>query len=675
MKRRQILTAAGALVGASLPGCGGGGETAGGEPSSEIAAWVIPATLVPENGHYQVEVVFGLQRGVGVWLTSGGRNVGFDQIASKSITTGWSHKVGFVKLRVTDEPQRDFQALGLYVNEHTKKADGTYNNWYHQCGFQTDTLASSSNVKYTYYPESGQHEWNFYSADPGLSSSSKKLFCSVRMFKLPIDQLYDFTGTYFRVIPNNAPIGNLGNLATIRSKHLETIFDIPSHESAARKTNGTHQDTIVLQDHQQPAGFRMLVPTLRHASTELRPMLERLLHRHLEALGKKQASVSPMDGVEDKDHSHLISNELLRLLGGESLVENMRNYREKMFAEVQSIFGSVTPDFAQHCQVNLSNVATPEMKAETTQMLVDAMNATAPDGNVQPHGYSFMNTISLQAQGSVTVSNWPFLGCDAGGGVRFVIPLFRTSTSRAKQAGVTTVHTPDNYNLVSAGNSTQYSAVGVIKLINAGSLLSIDIEFTINFSRIEGNVIVQSMVFDPVIDFDLRNLFGRLSQTAFKATAGALIDRSFAVMLNYTANTFNIGPLLLAQTGTAMLGMGGLPSSGFPEQYIKPLLDSLNATKDTRSDILFNVFEVSPLRFKFAHRDLGIVPFDANTPSWVWGANRHGWCPGVKSVFGYGFRVSGLLLDYYFRVVNTLDLGLVMGNEDFFEAQGLIING
>ena len=121
MKRRKILTGAGALVGVALTGCGGGSEIAGtvGEIGSEIAAYssTLPPTLLPQDGHYQIEVVFGLQRATDVYMSNAGyvqldaANLPTNPFASKSITTGWSHRVGFAKLRVTNEPQKNFEAL------------------------------------------------------------------------------------------------------------------------------------------------------------------------------------------------------------------------------------------------------------------------------------------------------------------------------------------------------------------------------------------------------------------------------------------------------------------------------------------------------------------------------------------------------------------------------------
>lgn len=700
MKRRQILTAAGALAGVALTGCGGG-EIAGGDIGSEIAAFTTPpATLVPEDGHYQIEVVFGLQRAAAVHMTNNGDYLAQDSngnlipLASKSITTGWTHRVGFAKLRVTNEPIRHFAALGLVVVEQTKKADGTYNSWFHQCGHPvTDGTVWSTSVRYERDEANDAYIWEFLSADPSLSPTAKKMFCSVRMYRLPATELYDPVSAHFeptadqylRVIPNNAPIGNLGTASTLRSQHLPTVHSHPNHESAARKaSNGTHQDSIVLQDPRQPDNFRMIVPTLYHATPALRPMLERVLHRHMDRLGAKQAIGDPINYEGDHDeHTALLSNELLRLFGGESLIENMRSLRTKLFTEAEALFSSISGEVNAFCEGAFADKANQTLQDDANRMLQTAKsqipNATA---NETRWAFSMQETVAFQVSGTVVMKNWPLYGVDPGVAFRLSQPVFRGGLTYGNgQNFETDVYLP-------VLKPHEFSFVGILKLINAASLFSIDIEFTLNFQWAEDKYVMTSWVFDPVFDMDLRSIGGRLTDTGLRAMAKATAaDNPFAKILTYIPSELSVKYEVEVLARTYSNAFDLIPLNELPEPLRYPLSESLKATGNLTNPTVTNVLEISPCRFKFAHRDLG-TKFTATTPRWVFGgAKSHGYCPSVKWIWGAIYRTSTkmvpevaipgevqIAMSGYGRVVSVLDIGAVFGDQAFYKTVSLIPN-
>ncbi len=721
MKRRQILTAAGALAGVALTGCGGGSETAGGDIGSEIAGYTTPPpTLVPQDGHYQIEVVFGLQRSAGVILTSAGNYIpdpvtGLVQaFASKSITTGWTHRVGFAKLRVTNEPQKNFEALGLVVTEQTKNADGTYNTWWHQCGRPMNASGTvwSTSVKYEYDAGNDAYIWDFFSADPSLSSTAKKLFCSVRMYRLPPTELYDpvsdhfdSTNLYFKVIPNNAPIGNLGTLATTRSQHLPTTLSYPNHESAVRKNaNGAHNDTIVLQDPRQPTNFKMLVPTLHHATPTLRPMLERLLNRHVKRLMDYNASSlgDPINYEGHPDHHNLLQNELLRLLGGESLIQHMNALKVEIEAPAGPIFAGMGGAMGDYIRDNLQSYLTDDLQLEANRVLQQAIN-TQPIPSERAGGFIRSNQIALQFNMTAIGKLWPEPTVWAPGlAFRVSFPLWqRLRGNGTDENGQPAAELNSEYHIRQVGRDKfKFSVVGIAKLVNAGPLLAIDVEYTVNFSVLNGNVMVESMVLDPVIDVDGKDVLARMAKWGLKWLAkgresgiGELIRQSPELTYAYEnglASMVNAG----LQGGLAPLGALA-PGVGlaFP---VKEVVDAGidwyvdNVANDFPVDN-FNVYEGSFARVKWLHPDLGVVPQTASTALWrEAGPKLCGWTPGGKWIFGFGKKLGPFKyvkvvsidppqgieyqLSGYVRLVNVYDISYVHGKTAFFTASGLAFN-
>jgi hypothetical protein len=678
MKRRKVLTGASALAGAVITGCGGGEENvdaadAGADSISEIA-YPITQYLLPENSHYQVEVVFGLPRAVTVYLNG---PAGVYKLASKPQTGGHSHKMGFAKVRVPNHPNWNHRNISLVVLEE----DGVTRGWTHNAGAKALVGTTSNHVEYKVYTNPSQFEWRFYSKDPSLTTSSKRLFCCVRFFKLPqaefydVEKEFDSVEQYVKVIPNNASIDNLNGTVLEPSQHLLTTCKTDAHVSRAKKHGTTHRDTIALPDHQQPPGYRMLVPTLHHATPVLRKMLERVHLRHITALAKAQAVVSIGDpinyGADDNDvHNHL-SNELLRLLGGESLIENMRKQREDLFLRAETLFGSMTEELSEFIKNKLADTATDEARTEARELIENAINDLDPG---RTGGVSVKLTIAPQIGGSVTYPNWPIPGVALGVGLRASFPLFRVSV----QAGKKFDASPVNY-YVPGAKPVEFSIVPIIKLASAGSLLSIDLEVTINFVMAGGKLKMSSWIFDPVIDYDVRSILGRLAHRGFKEIASHS-DNPLARIIAYDPVTPDdvMEAIMVDEFGFAGRCLDGVPEPLTPRVTHESLSETLKRTESLQRDDRTKVVELSPLRFKFAHRDLGVVPFTADTPFWSRHQGNRGYCPGVKILYGPTIRTpapaipGAVKTTGFFRFVAVLDISWVRGDEAFLLAENLM---
>jgi hypothetical protein len=682
MKRRKVLTAAGAVAGATLAGCGGGGET-GSEIGGEIAADVsstsgypVPYWLVPTNDHYQVEVVFGLPRKIEVHLLS---NSIRKLIHSKPVTGASSHKVGFAKLRVVNEPGASCSLIRLDVTEFWTDASGAAQSYVHRAGqlAPTNGTRNERNIKHTYFPENDEYEWQFFSADPALAVGQKRMFCRVSFFRKPLEERYAFASPeYIRLIPNNAPLQNTqGAGVGSRQQHLLTDHDLgDNYHSRARKdpAGNTHRDTILIPDRRQVPGYFMLVPTLHHATPALRTVLEPFLHRHLRELGKRHGELfPPMNGVEDTNQSNFLSNELLRLVGGETLIEQMMYYRKEVFEKAESLFASAGQAIETFCENNFAYICTPELKAEANRLLLQAESAM-DSGFDTSAARNVMNTVAIQIGGSSTVPDYPFLGCNFGMGFRLSFPLFRCGVAWARKNGARTRY-PYKSHLIGRDNFSM-QAVLIVKLFNFASLLSIDLEITFNLGFEGGNPHLQSVVIDPVLDADCRKILGRLSTEAVKNFGGLLLDKAFVEMLTYTVELAGVVDQMITPAAEALRRAAVTPvRENLAAEYAQGLYNALQETASAPLDPNVNTFELSACRFKFAHRDLA-AGLTVNSPFWSLGESLHGWCPAAKSIAGIAKKGSNVAegSNVYVRLVNVFDLGGVHGNAAFMAAQGLV---
>jgi hypothetical protein len=531
-RRNVLLGGAGAAAAGLLGACGGGDELDGDLPQyteirSEVAAYTLPSYLLPSRGVYQVEVVFATQDQVTVDISDGidtfVRRV--KRIATKARREGLHHIIHYAAFRIDSSVGRDLDAAKLFVTQTTVNSSGVSKDYTTDIGAGSGGATGTTQnefVEMRYYSQTQQTEYRFYTKHP---AGNKSLICVVRFFlKSGFDgQLNFLPNQYVRTVANNASVPAITRTSGsfYKSQHLETPFSRPRFESQVLKDpKGTHRDTVVLPDQQRGDGQYMLIPTLHHASLELQPFVTETLKRHAAALGKSLASAQPLDGEEDVNQSNFLHNEILRLAGGESLIENLNKKRNDLFHSVEGLFRNLGTGMAGFLESHVAKIPiSKEFEEEADRLLQEAESTHTGDARIG--GFSFANSIAVQLSASLVDKNFPIPGLAPGGAIRISFPLRLRAMVRGKN-----VRNVSRWRISASGRTTyKFSLVFILKLASLGPA-SIDIEFTLNFAVNKHNVMIESMVFDPVFDVDTRGflsqVWARLLSEAAKATSSDL---------------------------------------------------------------------------------------------------------------------------------------------------------
>ncbi|MDO8439802.1 MAG: hypothetical protein Q7S97_01095 [Polaromonas sp.] len=674
MKRRKVLTSASVLAGAALTGCGGGGEDGalGGDPSSQIGAYTIPRYLVPNNGQYQIEVVFATTRKVSVAFINSATFPDNRGYWSKDVTTSSSHQVGFALWRCN---------LGVdvkYTDWRLQVVEGSNGSTTH--AGTSNTTPDNFRQYQTFTDGDTEYEWNFY------SRIDQALLLSVRFFPIPSDETINFnTGEYVRVISNTATHTNQGTLTRYLPKHHATPHQITDHEAACIEDASTNKDTICLPNNRR-AGHNELVPSYLAASAAEKPLLRRRLLRHVDRFTKATRSSHVMDSPDDQEVHNLLGNELVRVLGGKSLIDHLNNVRDNVRTSIQNNMDQMGAAFHTFCSNNLPALSSQAMIDQTRKLLDDEVDNG--EGASDMAGGCGVST-SLQFGFSMTETTlWP--GISVGGGVRVSIGLARASRKWYDR----TVAAVETYNLTQhATKGTKLGFTFILKGFDGSNLsikgVSADIEVTLNMTIIDGVHRLDLIQFDPVLDLDTRTWLGKMVAKGLARLLAPVVGgtQTTPVLqgMSYGVSPFatDLGPAIGVFAGKLASSVGGFVNAGV-KGYLNPLLqyvrDTLDdAGADTRT---WGTAEFSPLRI--------IIPnSDANNPDIDFrGGFRYGsvgWQPGVKYIAGFGIAPSynvpyvapgqpkppgTVTYSGFARVVAVADLYVAYGPDNFVRSMG-----
>jgi hypothetical protein len=691
-RRNVLLGGAGATATVLLGACGGGDELDGSLPQyteirSEVAAYILPKLLLPVGGRYQVEVVFATQDQVSVAINDGvDGNIRKEKvIATKARREGLHHIINYAAYKIDGFAGRDLTAAMLRVTQITVNSAGTSTIWTTVVGAgsgATTETYQSEFVERRVYADSSQIEYRFYTKHP---AGNKGLICVVRFFLRGTEDahLTFAPGEYVRTVANNASVAAITRTSgtLLRSAYMSTTFSRPKFESQALKDpKGTHSDTIVLTDRQRGDGQYMLVPTLHHASSALRPFIAATLRRSLTHLGKSLATTQPLDGEEDVNQSNFLHNELMRLVGGESLIENMQKKRDDFVAKVDTLFGNMGSAMANFIKTSVSDELSPEVEAEATRLLAEAESAYS--GDTRFGGILFANTIALQVAASLQAKNYPLPGLAAGVGLRFSIPLVIRTVVNGKNFPRKLTRWRINADLRS---TFKFSVVFIVKFISEGAL-AVDLEITLNFAVNGTHVMIESMVFDPVIDVDTRDYLSAMWTRLLNAAANAA-SSDLGSLIKHAQNFEKLAEILTndaERSAQALAPVRNLASGALPEYPQHVLSRTVTEFTKKTEKYRFEVLEGSFFRLKWMHKNIGTPP-SATIPLWLAGA--FGYNPGAKKILGIGPRLSipvtpqpvapsepDVVVSGYGRVAYIADFGIVHGTNEFLTHSGLVLN-
>jgi hypothetical protein len=666
MKRRKVLTSASVLAGAALTGCGGGGEDGalGGDPSSQIAATAVPAALVPNNGQYQVEIVFHTARALKVELICG--NSSRITVGEKAATSGTSHKVGFSLLRCNNN--NDFSPntyLVLVITDGgvvTSIGGGRGNIW-------NGTKYIFDYNAYTGLPEK-EYEWNCY------SKSDSTLLCSARFFTVPSDETVLFPyGDYCRPIVNSPTHANGGGLTKLLPKLHTTSFQVPNHECAVLHDETNNCDTICLPNIRRE-GHDELVPSYLSASSSLQPLLKRRLLRHIDRYGRAVRAKYVMDTTDDSDVHHLLGNELVRVLGGKSLIDHLDHVRDNVRTSIQNNMQQMGTSFHTFCSNHLPALSSQAMIDQTRKLLDDEVDNGEGGSNMA--GGCGVSTVVQIGFSMAEKTLWP--GIVVGPGMRLTFGLVRASRKwyDATIAGVST------YNLAQIGTKgLKYGLTFIMKGFNGTELnikgVSADIEVTLNMSVINGHHRLDLIQFDPVFDLDTRTWLGEMAAKGMERLLAPLVNGTQATQVlqgmdfAVPSSLTGLSPQMGEFAGKLLSSTAGFVSTGFKD-YLNPFLKSMRDKFQSISGAeprTWAVAEFSPLRFV-------VVNSDVENPDIAFrGGFRYGgvgWQPGVKFIAGVGAmyesKVETVTYTGFGRVVAVADLYGAYGPDGFIRSMG-----
>ncbi|MDO8248222.1 MAG: hypothetical protein Q7T78_00685 [Rhodoferax sp.] len=674
MKRRKILTSAGALAGAALTGCGGGGEDGplGGDPSSQIAAYTVPAALVPANGQYQVEVVFNTTRAISVTLTI---NNTVYTIASKTTTTGTSHRIGFATCRFNTDTASSTYNWGKLTVQDGLNATIVGNNTAQTTNYAQYTAITTEVEK--------EYEWNFY------SKTNLAHLCSVRFFTIPTNELDTYaSGVYAKVIANTSTHTNDGGLTKVLPIHHATTLQIVDHQAAVIKDATNKKDTICLPNNRRP-GHDELVPSYMAASAAERAVLKRRMMRHVDRHAKAVRASHVLDSTDDHNISSMLGNEIVRVFGGASFIDHLNSTRDNIVTSITNNLDQMGREFYDFCTLRLPTLSSPEMITSTRNLMNGAENGEVSSNAAGGVGAS----TSLQCSLSITAANYPWPGINLGGGVRVSLGLARESYKWVAGVG----SAPDTYDISQVGDKgVKLGFTFIVKGFNSSEFklgtfnsgLAMDIEVTANFTVKDGAWRLDVIQFDPVIDLDTRTWLG------------AMVSRGLARMLASTVNGLQaIAALPIAMNAALPPYMSGLNtkmgtfagqmfSSGAQlvnagiKDYMIPMLQTMRDKLDgtgagTRT---WATFELSALRFCIPNSDV-------NDPAITFrGGFRYGgigWQPGAKYIVGFGINPNYTTPYYppgtvvppgtpsisaFMRVVTVMDIFVMYGTSTYTRA-------
>lgn len=695
MERRKIIKAAGLLAATALTGCGGGEEaedamrdatsaqddygpveweefdeppvTASSEspdrlrPNHHIDDSFYP--VVPKNTQYQVEVTIAGQGPVKVELYSGN----FSAIGNKRVTlvdrplsTGNVHALRFAMLRTNATFPWDTVQLQITF----PIGNNIYSSFSNQTLKGLDSIVGDTAVR--------TFKADVYSSLTGFSK------VIVRFYELPAEEFAPFYDDVFvRLFTNHA----------IHQTHDGLQSTIPLLHSNAKRMHGyeakvirapeTNEDTLCIPVD----GDFHLMPCQAACQDSLKPLVKRHLGWHLQRLA---AAHNNAHGVktpaEDPAAYQMMENETMRVIGGTGFVNWFRGKVKGVSDSLAQVTTITSANIASFIDAQVASFNTEERRALARQLAeVNSNNTLLKDRT----GFQFNSMIALQfgASAAKPIIVEGLDGLALGGGVRWSMPFYRFNLVHANGTWVSRV-----YQI--GGEDYKFSCVGIVKAFNGSyvinpvnilaRMISIDVEVTFNVTHRKGKTgaRLDSVVLDPVFDFDLT----KVKWLTWLVRKG--IDAISGHKLNFADQALKINPSPLANsnalnaaTDAAAAGMGPTVAGAGTGQALTGAAKALKTAADKLGK-MWDVLEVSPLRFVWINPNT--LPGKTFSNGWttqpLWG-----YAPGVKWIAGPGFAATSTTIQFsgslFARVVHVMDIGGAIGSATFVQAAQFRTNG
>ena len=648
MERRKILTAAGALAGVSLTGCGGGDSTsetasapssakAGALGQTELAAAANPATLVPIGTKMaRLEVAFTTRRKVTVTLYNTVTGIGI-KAGEKVATSSATHALQFGTVYFTNA---SWAAGNLYLEV-------------------TSDTGEIGKEYIAYTDPWAEHEWSyFYRVN---ATVAWERIATVRFFPTQAEiENFNFT-QHLKTYPNTAVVQNRGNLELKRAQVTPVALDFPDRSARVISTQG-NADTLCLPDLRRagPDSPFELLPLLPAASGRLRECIEERLTRQnisrsISLGGVRRRRLN--DGTTnefDYDRNYVIEayQELLIYVGGTQLGEFIRESRKKYqdeFARLAQSFTRPVYNFIDNFASNLISDADSRKISRTLKDIAEALPVTAAGG--------LTGSLNIQFAGGFQNFQWPQQLTGFGGRISLAVARFSVGSSASGHKVTKGWPVPDS----------PYKAgiVGILKGRTAFGFVDYDIEVTCNLNFQYGKCQVANLQFDPVFDIDTRGVIYTLLKNVYKYTMDSTVPDVAPL------DDIELPEIYLQDDVEAVSSAAERSNNRDDLGILENVVITSNSTQKNIPRT-FKTLELSPLRLVFHNNRAAEEVFSTEWPIW-----SVAYMPGAKYILGGGFQTttefkSDEVVDFrrfwYARMVLIADVHTVVASDPIARA-------
>lgn len=649
MKRRKILTTAGALAGVTLAGCGGGADSSssasggagemGSESKSEIAAVVDPYTFIDSQTRrvYHVEVAHRGSYKHEVYLCYSGLDGSAKRVllsARNSRPKNHHSSLDFSTLDTLPSGSNPDQLYAFAFNSYIEVV------------FTIDNRAIPVKAPLSAEPNIGT-QWSSYEYDEhdetellisrdGTTPSTTNWAVAVRFFRMPIEDHGSQRSDYLTEIVRNAPTHDSSVLLdgtvlpvgypNTHTKYQRLTGDEAHIAGVIASDNG--EDTLAIPSHRHAGHFELVrTSAIAHPNTVVRDQTLRRLRRHHQRHIKKLKALAGTD--RDKQQRAVLSahDEAMATSFGASGVQAIKDRMNAFANALDTEVEKLQSDFVT---LRDTLLADPKFQEEMNRglQIIDSQDA---DSLVRGHGHMW----SLAAQGRIKLTKKTSNFATIGGGVRFSYPLMIRSKTKFSATEITEL----NYN-----SGTAFNHKFAITLLGGGSLgwtsdhlaggkmslgISLDVEFTFAFTHRPGvGTRLDSMCFDLCID----------PNSSFKWFFKELADRISSMFGSRTST-----PAVQAMARpTGEIEMTSIDSVGAVAEHA---VNASEGTPNKKANLWktglvtnpsigpFLIGELSPLRFFWVNS----TTLDPNTPftrGWSWNTGVSHYQPGAKFLGG-----------------------------------------
>jgi hypothetical protein len=670
MKRRELLIGLGSAVASRVPlkliTSAGSGAIALVSRNVHAAAPAVP------GGTYLLEVDFGNTRGWTVQMFNHGyaaRANALQKLADAAYAQGeyqlynryLSEKGDYVRATMMPVATKATGVATTKVSFGQVHIEGSMTNLVLRAirddGQMIDTAASGTSLVEQYRYPTGVIDYLF-----GFSTSYEVVVRLIPASGLLITSSF----SSIDLVTNSALHSSIAGL-TPWFPELYQSSDARVADRALRVFQHTSGLDTLAMPHTMVSGQSqrfVLTSTLSGAqSKDESDSLVARFERHMEAFGAALAA-DIKAGIHTTEHAiHAVGNEALKLVGGDELVKGLQAKYNEVMATIESYADWEKAETMAWLQRIFDTAQSYGSEAEVTR-LSRLLTTTLPQPTDARIGFSTGLALNLQfAFKSPQLSKDPesrFMGVALRLGFRLGYGLAQARYLKTNAGG-----TVKTYGAAKETTSTgvKFGIVGIVGVVKVGSF-SIDIEVSFNctWKASERKLRLDSVVFDPVFDVDMKSRVENLAKKAYAKIFPPLPAPTGALPVD--------GERTLAQVLASMdftRTNGGVLD--FP--LAVPLPNTVEqATKEMRQ---YQIVEGSPLRFTWTNGDIGnpAQPFRSG-----WHTPRgFGYSPAVKYIGGVGVQRTGPTGSItYLRLVVIADAGMVSGNAWFMQAAGSRFN-